>query len=298
MRALLLLLLLFGTATGSLFAADPVPFAVHCLSPAQQPADWKNPTLSVFANQPLKFDAQVTAPLGSKLAIYADLYQTSAGGWAVPLSKGLRLAPDLQFDTSTQLLASCSLPPLPAVRAPTRMRLKLSLRAAPGATRPAGAVDLVVYPQQKPGQWKKLFAAAITQSGLAKLVVFGKGASLRGFLHQQQVPFEDLGAAWPATLDPRNLYLADSPPSKSDHPQFPPGFHIAIFLSDPTDSPALPGIYSAADATGSSVVKVTLSSLLDRLDEDPRNQQTFLEIVHQTLQPQSSPTDPAIPLIQ
>jgi hypothetical protein len=291
MRAIVLsLVLVCGT---HLFAADAPDVTLRCMSPGEIANKGTNPSISVFGGQPAKFDADVTAPLGSHFGIYADLYQTSAGGWSVPLSKNLRLSPDLEFDARTQLIVPCTVPNLPVVRSPTRMLLKLFVRpqAQPDASRPMGTLDVIVYPPLAPADWKKTIATALEQAGLAHLDVFGKRDSLRRFFREQQIPFDDLGADWPDTFDSHTLYLGDSPLPKPDHLPSLAGMHLALFISSPSEIPTLPGVYSMTDATGGAVVKVTLPALLDHLGDDPRSQQVFLEIIGQTLMPQATPTD-------
>ncbi len=302
MRTVFLLLLLLGWNGFRLAAADTPAVTVRCFSPAEGAAKWINPSICLFGDQPITFDAEVTAPLGSRLAVYADLYQTSAGGWSVALSKNLRLSPVLQFDARTQLIAPCALPNLPAVRGPTRMLLKLSVRAqgTPDSARPMGTVDLLVFPRQKPGEWKDLFATTLARHGLARLALFGKEEALRRFFRRQQISFDDLGADWPEALDPHILYLGDFPPAKPDQSPSLTGAHIALFLPNSAGSRALPGVYSATDPAGGAVVKVTLSDVLDRLNDDPRSQQTLLEIVGQALNaqvplPDANPMPPSIP---
>ena len=302
MKTIFPFLLLVGLNGVRLFAADTPDVTVRCLDSGTAAARWINPPISVFDDQPVKFDAEVTAPLGARLGIYADLYQTAAGGWSVPLSKNLQLSQDLRFDGRTDLIAPCTVARLPTVRGPVRILLKLSVRTQgpPESTQPAGTVTLFVYPRQKPGEWKKLFAATLSQAGITGVAVFGKDETLRQFFRRQQIRFDDLGADWPAAPDARHLYLADSPPLKPDRPPSLTGKHVALFLSNPAGAAALPGVYSTADIAGGAMVNVTLPAVLDRLDDDPRNQQIFLEIVGQALRPRSpsadaNPMPPEIP---
>jgi len=292
--SVLVLMLLASGGLPALFAGNAPDVAVRCLGPDEAWGNGGNPPIYAFGGQPLKFAAEVTAPIGSHLGLYANLFQAGDGGLSLLLLKNLPLSQGLAFDGRTQWIAACTVPSLPPVKRATRMLLKLLIRAQgqpPEAPRPAGAVDLFVYPRLAAGEWKKTFAAALEQGGLGRIAVFGREGGLRRFLRRQQIAFEDLGADWPGTLDSQCLYLGDSPPPKPDGIVSLTGFHITLFLPGASGSPALPGVYSVADTAGGSLVKVTLPALLDHLDEDPRNQQTLLEILRQALNPRAIAED-------
>ena len=248
-----------------------------------------NQALHLFGDQQLKIDVEVTAPLGTRLTIFATVFQTASGGLVAPLWKDIQVSQKLHFDARTALISACTLPGLPAVRRPTRMLVKLSVRIEGQAdAQPAGSVDLFVYPRHSPAEWKKAFAAILAQGGLERIGVFGKQSELRAFLTGQQIRFDDLGNDWPETLDARTLYLGDSLPPTPDRLT---GAHVALFLSNAAGLPTLPGVYSVADTTGGTAVKVTLPAVFDQLDNNPRNQQTFLEIVRQALNPRAPMED-------
>ena len=246
------------------------------------------PPANVFGGGSFTFEVSVDAPLGTRLKIVGDLVQVVSGGLAAPLRKNALMCPELVFDRCTHQVAACTLPGLADVQRLTRTLLTLR-------TDPAGAsltVPVYLYPRAAPDGWRKTVAAQLARSGLRRLAVFGDGPAIRRFLHERQVPFEDLGQDWPARTDPRTLYLGETPIPAPPRLDDAPGLRMVVF-STRTDSGLLPGFYQSAVANGASVWKVTLSGLLDGLSDDPRAQQTLAEIFRLALPPGSTtaPTD-------
>jgi hypothetical protein len=282
---LFMLLPLSSTGFPPAIAADAPDVTVRCLGAAEAAGRAVNAPLCFFDDRAPAFEASVTAPLGTHLGLFGEVIQTTSGGLSARLLKNISVSQELQFDTRTQLIAACDVPGLPLVDRPTRLllRLYIHIRGQPEPVRAVGTVDLFDYPRQSAADWERTFAATVAQGGLARVAVFGSQDALRRFFQRQQIRFDDLGSDWPDALDPKCLYLADSPSPKPDRIASLTGAHLALFFSGAADGPPLPGIYSVSDIAGGSVVKVTLPALLDRLDADPGAQQMFLEIVRQAL---------------
>jgi hypothetical protein len=285
MRTAALLLLFQCMGCSWLFATDAPGISLRCISQGRASGENGNEPLYYFSDQALHFQVNAAAPLGARIMIYADLFQTASGGWSAMLLQGHPISREIQFDSRTDLDVACTLPGLPQVTRPVKLLLKMYVRLAdqPKALRPAGTVDLYLFPRLSAAEWQALFIAYLSQGGLAHVAVFGGANHLRDFLRRQQIAFDDLGADWPQKFDSSSLYLGDSPPAAADPAPSSQGIHAALFLPYPGDSALLPGIYAASDASGGAVVKVTLPGLLDGLEEDPRSQQTFKTIIQQTL---------------
>ena len=287
MKTLVLLSLPLWWSGACLFAGDSPRVTTHFQNTGEEP-EGREPVW-IFSDRPVKFQAELTAPLGSHLGLYGDLYQVGSEGWSIALSKNLRLSQDLRFETRTQISVPCVLSPLPAVRAPTRLVLKLFLRGQGQAegSHAGETMELVACPPPRRGERKKAMDDLLTAAGVDSLTLFGRGSSLRHYFRQERISFEDAGVDWPNPTRETALFLADDPPPKPDGLSLPAGKHLVLFLRQ-GDS-ALPGVYSSADASGGATVKVTLPALLDHLDDNPRSQQTFLEIVGQALNSKALP---------
>jgi len=291
--SIIVLTCLYCPGLQHLLAADETAVTIQAVASGSPASKQPLSPLYFFGDQPLKFDAGIAAPLGSHVEIHADLFQTSAGGLTGLLLKNIALSPVLFFAKCTQCTAPCALPALPAIKRPTKTLLKIYARiqGQPNTPQLAGILEIFLYPRHTPAEWKKIIAAILAEAGLDRLAVFGKEDALRHFLQSQQVPFDNLGPEWPAAFDARRLYLAGSPPTKPD--SLPPlaGVRIALFNPETAGIPMLPGVYPVADSAGGALVKVTLPGVLEHLNDDPRSQQIFLEILRQTLHPEAPVED-------
>lgn len=276
-----------GPGLPTVFAVDPPEVSIHCLVPGETAARIVNPALFFFSDQPVKFDAEITAPLRTHMILSGDLLQTTSGNLSARLMRNIPVSPELLFDNRTQITTACGLSAFPAVRGPTHLILKLyaNIQGAPESTRPIASIDLFDYPRWSAREWQKTFAALLARGGLAQVAVFGGQSAIRRFLQRRQIAFEDLGLEWPETPDSKTLYLGDSPSPKPAQSASLSGARMALFFSDISDTSILPGVYSVSDAAGGTVVKVTLPALIAQLEENPRSQQLFLEIVRQALNP-------------
>jgi len=271
---------------------------LHCEAHNGKGGQQVNPPLFFFGDQPLIFDAIVTAPLGSRVSLVADVLQTTSGSLSARLLKNVAVSRDLKFDTRTQWVADCSLPALPPVRSRTHLllRLYISKGGQPGVRSSAGSIDLYDYPRPSATAWRTTFAGILAQSGLAGAAVFGNGSGLRRFLKAQGIDYDDLGVDWPDSLDRKTLYLADSPPPRGDGMALLTGAHVVHFIADTASDLVIPGVYSISDPAGGATVKVNMPALLDSLEESPRSQEIFLGILRQTLNPQAAADDSTLTL--
>ena len=281
-----LLFLLPWSAACLLLAEDAVAASVRCLggeAAAETPS--APPVLHVFGGAALKFAVAVDAPLGTRLFLRADLLQTAAGKLSAPVQTDVPVSGELSFEARTHLTAACALPGLPVVQRPTHLLLRLrGVAKDQAAPLSSTTMELWVYPPEVPGEWKKTVAAALAQSGMTRLEVFGRGTRLRQFLKERHVEFEEGGAEWFAVADSHTLYVGDEPPLMPARITSVEGLHLVLF--QPPGLPMLlPGVYQQADFKGSVIVKVILPDLLVHLSDDPRGQQTVAAVLRQGLDP-------------
>jgi hypothetical protein len=287
-RNVILLLCLAG-AKESCVAADAEVDRVQlrCLAAADDCFPGADPKLAlwVFGGGPLDFRADVEAPLGSCVGLRADLVQVSTGGVALPLLQDVTVAAGLDFAKRTHQTTECSLARIPSVTAPTQMLLTVRAETT-GQPQTAASthVDVFAYPAQKGPEWRQTLTARLAQSGLERLAVFGSGQTLRTFLRERRVDFDDLGKDWPAAATRAALYLGDTPPPMPARITSVEGLRFALFL--PSEGSALlPGVYHTNDAHGGCLLKVTLPGVLAHLSSNVRGQQTLAEIFRLALAP-------------
>jgi hypothetical protein len=288
-------------AAGQVATPSPKPLAITLTYPATTGvSSFSIPPTVAFAakefyavgGERLALMVTVEAPLGTHLRIYADVSQL-AGAIAAPWQRDTPVSEELVFGDRTSMVVPCTLPALRAVQRKTEVTV--TLHTEPKTTHyPDGlVVSGYVYPREEPGAWQKQFAALLAQAGIRRVAVFGGWKNTAGFLREQKVPFDDLGADWPDASDAHTLYLGSviAKANESGILPVPEAFRatpgVRLILFEPWETELLPpGVYQTAGKAGGSIWKVTLPDLFAGITLNaPHGLETLTAIFQEALLP-------------
>jgi hypothetical protein len=233
------------------------------------------PELHFFGGRPVELDLAVEAPLGAKVAFTAVLWQV-AGGIAAPLGPEVALGDAVEFDHQTRRIIHVSLP-LPEVVRRSELRVRFRAQVAGEEKKTgAGAARLFVYPKNP----LKDFAAALDRMEKdtgASLGVFGESKRLRAFLKQSEIAFTDAGTAFPGNPGKRVLLIGEAD-ARTVQTRDLSGTRVIFFTADPA---LLPGVYTTR--SGSALLTTVTLPILNSLATNPQSQETFLQVLRQSL---------------
>jgi hypothetical protein len=269
--------LLFLCLAAPLAAAEP-EVALQVL-PQNEPA--ASPQYFV-GGAPAVVRLALEAPVAAKLTVTGDLFQLG-GPVAVPVQKNITLAEGVDFAQRTRAVIEAKIE-LPEVTREAHFRLVMRVQGADQEKpKPAGRVELVVYPHDHLDAFKKFLAAHETD-GQPLLGLFGESKGLRAFFTQEKISFTDLGEDLPSSFNRKLVYLGEASIEKLTT-RFSDEMRAIVFERS---RDVLPGVYPAPRPAG-FLIKVTLP-MLDALPTDPLLQQTFARLIYQTLP--DAPTQP------
>lgn len=233
----------------------------------------ETPEMHAFGGETLELTLWIKGPPLATAQVTARLFQ-AAGELATPLGEPFPIG-SVTFDGNGRQTTTAKIA-LPAVQMKTDIRIRFE---AESGSKPllAGTLRVQAYPTDKPAALEAL--AAEKERTIA---VFGESETLRLFLRNNGVAFQDLGENLPVELDATMLYLGDAP-SKALADWVPrSGSGKAIFLVVFTEDPSLlPGVYETTKGN-LTCARVTLP-MLGRLNKNPLSQTTFLNILTQIL---------------
>lgn len=223
----------------------------------------------VFGGQTIDISLVVHGDLKERIAVQADLFQTASGNFAAPVKKDIPVASDLDLSRSVQYPVAFLLQ-LPKVERAGDFYLRYNFRLASAEKwQNAGSVNMRVYPDDilKPAQ-------AFAEKN--RIYLYGENSTLRSFLKDKNIRFEDRKDIFPKPETNPGLILAEY--IDEDWFALPkelPSDQAVVVFYPPADS--LPRIM--VKQSGHGILIEVKMSLMDELAANPEAQELFEEII-------------------
>jgi len=238
---------------------------------------------AVLGNREKGITIEIDGVAAQPAYLRADLLQV-AGKLAMPLTKDIHLLEGISFPNGSFQILRAPIK-FPDVKRRTEILVRLALVPNGQQASPIHLLDLRF----------DVFPASVTKdlidllqpkpNGSASVVLFGRGQSLRHFLTDLHIAFEDDGASTPDRFDPNRLYFGELTTDEQFQQAQDQSAGARMVLFSPDES-LPPGVYT--ERSNSGVLIHVTSPLLDDLNDDPRAQLGLTKIVHLLSAPPSS----------
>jgi hypothetical protein len=230
---------------------------------------------AVFGDHEESLNLEVEGMAAQTGSVRADLFQV-AGSMAMPLVKDVRLQDAFTVTNNSPQHLRISIR-FPDVKRQAEILVRLALiQNVPQATpTQLGNLRFEVFPATVTKELTDLLQPK--PDDVAQVVAFGPGEKWRHFLTGLHVPFEDAGTGTPDRFYPNRFYFGELNSDEQFQQAQDRSTGSRLVLFSPDESlPA--GVY--AERSNSGVLIHVTSSLLDNLNDDPRDQLALIKIIH------------------